>query len=99
VLRSAAAGTASPLVGLMLTTAASDPLDVYRKGSHDRNREHESKRGRDLDPDPDPDPGSRPYDPIPVPSPLRAREAIPPCLRYPPCRPTPSFTAAATSAS
>ena len=73
VLQSSAAGTASPLDGLMLATASSSDV------------------AWDCD---DADGNANPIAPR---SPFRAREPAFPC--YHPSRPTPSFTAAATSAS
>jgi hypothetical protein len=70
VLQSSAAGTASPLDGLMLTTTADD-LTAHVGGVGDAS--------------------ARP------PPPSRAREPAFPCYRF--SLPTPSSTAAATSAS
>jgi hypothetical protein len=73
VLQSSAAGTASPLDGLMLATASSS--DGAWEGDDDIANAN----------------------PIVPRSPFRAREPAFPC--YHPSRLTPSFTAAATSAS
>ena len=79
VLQSSAAGTASPLDGLMLTTAGSDV--AFDDGRHDDDHDHRKDRRPGIVPRP----------------PIRAREPAFPC--YDLSRPTPSFTAAATSAS
>jgi integron integrase len=76
VLKSAAAGTASPLDGLMLTTAASD--NNYDDDNDNNGGDNNSNAAARDTPRP----------------PFRAREPFSPCYRV-----TPSFTAAATSAS
>lgn len=71
VLQSSAAGTASPLDGLMLTTASSSDVAFDNDNAE----------------------GNAPRPP------LRAREPAFPCYHPRPFLPTPSSTAAATSAS
>jgi integron integrase len=92
VLKSGAAGTSSPLDGLMLTAMGGhDERDLDRVDNHN----HNDNRAGDRDDDASaPRTGSSPFKPPP-----RAREPSP-AYRLPPCfPPTPSFTAAATSAS
>ena len=88
VLKSGAAGTSSPLDGLMMTmgSAAEDEDDARREGGHRGKVDHDDDdKDRDHDDRP-PHSGRSPF------KPPRAREPFP-CYRV-----TPSFTAAATSA-